>query len=73
MRSETMNPAEIRKLGLEVLVKTLGPVRMVRFLQQFETGVGDYTKQRARWLKDIDIEVIVKEIKRRRKAPHKIT
>jgi hypothetical protein len=68
MRSETMSPTEIRKLGLEVLAKALGPVGMVRFLQQFEIGVGDYTKQRAKWLKDLDIEMIIKEIKGRRKA-----
>jgi hypothetical protein len=68
MKSETMSPATIRKLGLEVLAKALGPVGMVRFLQQFESGVGDYTKQRADWLKDLDIERIVKEIKGRRKV-----
>jgi hypothetical protein len=41
---------------------------MVRFLQQFETGVGDYTKERALWLKDFDLQTIVEEIKERRKA-----
>ena len=63
-----MSPTTIRKLGLEVLAKALGPVGMVRFLQQFDTGVGDYTKQRAKWLKDLDIEMIVKEIKVRKKV-----
>jgi hypothetical protein len=68
MKSEIMSPTTIRKLGLEVLAKALGPVGMVRFLQQFDTGVGDYTKQRAKWLKDLDIEMIVKEIKVRKKV-----
>jgi len=67
MKSETMSPPKIRKLGLEVLAKALGPVGMVRFLQQFDTGAGDYTKERIKWLKDLDIEMIVKEIKSRRK------
>jgi hypothetical protein len=66
MKSEIMSPTTIRKLGLEVLAKALGPVGMVRFLQQFDTGVGDYTKQRVKWLKDLDIEMIVKEIKVRK-------
>ena len=68
MKSETMSSATIRKLGLEVLAKALGPVGMVRFLQQFENGVGDYSKQRTGWLKDLDIETIVKEIKSRQKS-----
>jgi hypothetical protein len=68
MSIETLNPSTIRKLGLEALAKALGPIGMARFLQQFETGVGDYTKERALWLKDIDVKAIVEEIKDRRKA-----
>jgi hypothetical protein len=40
----TMN--EIRKAGIDALVKELGPVNAIRFLQQYETGKGDYTKER---------------------------
>jgi hypothetical protein len=54
-------------LGLEALSKSLGPLGMVRFLQQYETGAGDYTKERDLWLKDIDIESIAVELKDRRK------
>ncbi|MER3445914.1 MAG: hypothetical protein C4291_03330 [Candidatus Dadabacteria bacterium] len=68
MSIETLNPSTIRKLGLEALAKAPRPIGMVRFLQQFETGVGDYTKERELWLKDIDIKAIVEEIKDRRKA-----
>lgn len=45
-------PAQIRKMGLDILGKSLGPVGMVRFLQQFETGSGNYTKDRARYQMD---------------------
>lgn len=38
---------EIRRRGLDALARELGPVGMVRFLQQFETGSGDYTAERA--------------------------
>ncbi len=38
---------EIRRMGLDALARELGPVGMVRFLQQFETGSGDYTAERA--------------------------
>ena len=68
MNIQTLSLNDIRKLGLEALFKALGPVGMVRFTQQFETGVGDYTKERAQWLKELDIKKIVEEIKDRRKA-----
>lgn len=66
MSTKTLNPVALRKLGLEALTKALGPIGMARFLQQFETGTGNYTKERAQWLKDMDIKTIVKEIKDRR-------
>ena len=37
---------EIRRAGYEVLARELGPVAMVRFLQMFDLGSGDYTKER---------------------------
>lgn len=66
MSTLTMSPADIRKAGLEAVAKKLGPLGMVRFLQQFETGRGDYTKERAQWLKDIEIQEIASEIRKRR-------
>jgi hypothetical protein len=57
---------EIRKLGIDALAEALGPVDMIRFLQSFDLGSGDYTKQRAKWL-DLSLEEIVGEIKGRRK------
>ena len=58
---------EIRKKGVEALTRALGPVGMVRFLQQFEGGSGDYTRERDRWLKDLNVEEVVQEIKSHRK------
>lgn len=66
MSTLTMSPADIRKAGLEAVAKKLGPLGMVRFLQQFETGRGDYTKERAQWLKEIEIQEIVADIRKRR-------
>ncbi|GHV92815.1 hypothetical protein AGMMS50268_33180 [Spirochaetia bacterium] len=40
------NPMEIRKMGLQALKEALGPVGMVRFIQQYENGYGDYTKEK---------------------------
>ena len=37
---------ELRRAGIDALVKALGPVGMARFLQQFDRGRGDYTAER---------------------------
>jgi hypothetical protein len=50
MTTTTMSLEEIRRAGLEALERELGPVGMVRFLQQFQTGSGDYTAERAELL-----------------------
>ena len=42
----TNNLMEIRKIGLQALQEALGPVGMVRFIQQYENGYGDYTKEK---------------------------
>jgi hypothetical protein len=66
MTTLMMSPAVIRKAGLEAVAKKLGPLGMVRFLQQFETGRGDYTKERDQWLKDANIKEIISEIRKKR-------
>ena len=67
MKVQQTNPVIFRKLGLEALCKSLGPLGMVRFLQQYEAGTGDYTKERGLWLKDVDIESIAIGLKNRQK------
>ncbi len=65
------SPAQIRSRGLEALAKALGPVGMVRFLQQFESGSGDYTRDHERWLNKLTVEEVVEEIKKARKLAAK--
>ena len=61
-----MKSAEaIRIAGLKALEKELGAIGMVRFLQQFELGEGDYTKEREELLKEYnDINKIINEIEK---------
>lgn len=40
------SPADVRNAGAKVLVDALGPVGYTRFIQQFENGYGDYTKEK---------------------------
>ncbi|MBD2594862.1 hypothetical protein H6G74_11045 [Nostoc spongiaeforme FACHB-130] len=58
-----LTQAEIRRLGIEALTKALGPAGMARFMQQFELGSGDYTKDRDQILGNPSIEEIIAEIK----------
>ena len=48
--AKTLN--EIHKQGIDALVKELGPVDAVRFLQIYDSGSGDYTKERKQWLEN---------------------
>ena len=60
---------EIRRAGLEVLARELGPLGMVRFLQQFETGCGDYSVDRHSWLESSDVRTLAGKIQQRRQKP----
>lgn len=46
----TATPEQIRHAGIEILARELGVVGMIRFLQQFDPGIGDYTRDRDQWL-----------------------
>lgn len=48
--------------GLHALAEALGPVGMVRFLQHYEQGQGDYTAQRKLLLKDASMDDICKQV-----------
>jgi len=61
--------AELRRVGIEALVKALGPVGMARFLQQFDPGQGDYTAERNRILGTPTVDQIMDELEHRRKDP----
>ena len=40
------SPVDVRNAGAKALVDALGPVGYARFIQQFENGYGDYTKEK---------------------------
>jgi hypothetical protein len=49
---------EVRQEGLEALRERLGRADMIRFLQQFEPGRGDYAKERHQWMDKLTLEEI---------------
>lgn len=44
--SAITNPADLRRRGIQALVRELGYADAMRFLHQFGSGQGDYTKDR---------------------------
>lgn len=66
---QTMTLEQIRLTGLGVLARELGPVGMVRFLQQYETGRGDYSEERHRWLDNLDVRTIAEQIQQQHDEP----
>ena len=73
MGHQAMTLEQIREKGLEALSKHLGVVGMVRFLQQSETGWGNYTEERDQWLGDPDLNEVVQKIQARPQTPDNLT
>ncbi|WP_013322703.1 hypothetical protein [Gloeothece verrucosa] len=48
-----MTPIELRQKGYQALVKELGQVDAIRFLQDVGGGFGDYTQERQQSLKNV--------------------
>lgn len=42
--------AELNQKAKAILIRELGPVDYARFIQQYEEGSGDYTRDRHHWL-----------------------
>ena len=57
-----MTSEQIRSHGLEALRRELGVVGMVRFLQQFSNGEGDYSVDRHQWLDNLSREEVLAQI-----------
>ena len=47
---------KIRREGLKALKEKLGVAGMIKFIQMYSDGKGDYTKEREELLKDTTIE-----------------
>lgn len=62
MTTKNLPLIEIRRIGLEALKNALGPADMIRFLNDLQSGSGDYTKERGEWLHHYDVKKIAKEI-----------
>ena len=57
---------QIRQTGIKLLNRELGPVAMIRFLQQYQKSYGDYSKERHEWIDKMTVSGIVDRIKSRK-------
>jgi len=55
--------SEITRRATEILFQKMGVVDTLRFLNQFSTGRGDYTKERDKWLASLTLDEAVSQIK----------
>ncbi len=66
MSANLLDPVELRRQGFEALVKALGWVNAVRFLQQYEASRLDYTQERRQILPDWDAETLLLKLREKR-------
>jgi hypothetical protein len=71
MKTGTLSLYEIRTLGFEALLRELGPAGAIRFMQQYETGRGDYTRDRKKLLPKKSVREIGREILKQRRPKAK--
>jgi hypothetical protein len=62
MNTQTMTQQQIRLAGIQILSQHMGLTGMIRFLQQMETGYGDYTKERDALLGNPSMDELVADI-----------
>jgi hypothetical protein len=53
---------EIQKIVFEVLNNKLGIANSIRFMQQYDKGYGDYTKDREIWQKEYTVDSLFEAI-----------
>ena len=63
MNTKVMTMNEIHRTGIQLLTQKLEAVGMVRFLQQSDSGWGDYTKERRQRLGNPTVDETAAEIK----------
>ncbi len=61
-----MTPVELRKKGYDILVKNLGQVDAIRFLQLTGWGSGDYSQERKETLDKVTRGEFLSDLQRMR-------
>jgi len=63
--NKTLNvkdPIVVQKVGIDALVRELGAVGAINFLQLYDRGSGDYTKERHAYFDGMSVDDIANAI-----------
>ena len=66
---QTKPLSEVTQQALAVLMKEIGVVNTVRFLNQFTMGYGDYTAERDTLFADLTLDELLATVKQRPSQP----
>ena len=66
MELEVLPLEEVNQRAIKILFREMGVADAMRFLNQFDLGHGDYTKERDQWLGDLSFDQIISEIEEKR-------
>jgi hypothetical protein len=66
MSPKTKPLSQLNEEAIHLLTKELGVADTARFLRQFTTGTGDYTKKRRERLVDTSLDEVLEKIRERR-------
>jgi hypothetical protein len=58
--------AEVTTIALRVLIQEMGVVNTARFLNQFSTGYGDYTKDKEQLFGNMTVDDIAQAIRQQK-------
>jgi len=71
MTTQNLTLYEIRTIGFDALIRELGPAGAIRFIQQYESGHGDYTRDRKKVLPKKSVREIGRQIIKQRQSKSK--
>lgn len=66
MSPKTKPLSQLNEEAIHLLTEELGVADTARFLRQFTTGMGDYTKERRERLADTSLDEVLKKVRERR-------
>ncbi len=68
MNAQIQPIAELNRRATNALVREVGIVNTLRYLNQFRTGGGDYTVERDQLFGDMSVKDIIRDIKAQRRT-----
>ncbi len=66
MNIDATNLYQVRHTGIHILNRELGPAAMIRFLQQYDSGYGDFSKERHERIDKVSVADIAAQIREKR-------